>query len=152
MDACFAPMSRRELLGALGGAIPDGELVAGARDARRHGTPDRAQAKEGCVHANKTTPPLSFPHDHPRPHRRYELPALRPRRLHGAGPRVEGITRADVSIGAIEVEHDGRVTAEQLREAIAVAGYSVGEVETGSASVADRVGATELPITDKDGH
>jgi len=43
---------------------------------------------------------------------------------------VEGITRADVSIGAAEVEHDGRVTVEQLREAIAVAGYGVesGEV------------------------
>lgn len=38
---------------------------------------------------------------------------------------VEGIARADVSIGAAEVEHDGRVTVEQLREAVAVAGYSV---------------------------
>lgn len=38
---------------------------------------------------------------------------------------VEGISRADVSIGAIEVEHDGRVTDEQLRSAVAVAGYSV---------------------------
>lgn len=42
---------------------------------------------------------------------------------------VEGITRADVGIGAIEVEHDGRVTVEQLREAIAVAGYAVGEAK-----------------------
>ena len=38
---------------------------------------------------------------------------------------VEGIARADVSIGAAEVEHDGRVTVEQLREAISVAGYTV---------------------------
>ncbi|HEX8944316.1 MAG TPA: cation transporter [Gemmatimonadaceae bacterium] len=43
---------------------------------------------------------------------------------------VEGITRADVSIGAVEVEHDGRATIDQLREAIAVAGYSVVEGET----------------------
>ena len=43
---------------------------------------------------------------------------------------VEGIMRADVSIGAIEVEHDGRVTVEQLRGALAVAGYSVAETET----------------------
>lgn len=43
---------------------------------------------------------------------------------------VEGITRADVSIGAVEVEHDGRVTVAQLREAIAVAGYSVVDGET----------------------
>lgn len=43
---------------------------------------------------------------------------------------VEGIARADVSIGAIEIEHDGGVTAEQLREAIAVAGYSVRDAET----------------------
>ena len=43
---------------------------------------------------------------------------------------VEGITRADVSIGAIEVEHDGRVTIDQLREAVAVAGYTVRDGET----------------------
>jgi copper chaperone CopZ len=43
---------------------------------------------------------------------------------------VEGITRADVSIGVIEVEHDGRVTMDQLRDAVAVAGYTVREGET----------------------
>ena len=43
---------------------------------------------------------------------------------------VEGVARADVSIGAAEVEHDGRVTVEALREAIAVAGYEVVDGET----------------------
>ena len=43
---------------------------------------------------------------------------------------VEGITRADVSIGAVEVEHDGAATVEKLREAIAVAGYRVVDGET----------------------
>jgi len=43
---------------------------------------------------------------------------------------VEGIARASVTIGAIEVEHDGRVTIEALREAVAVAGYTVREGET----------------------
>ena len=38
---------------------------------------------------------------------------------------VEGITRADVSLGAIEVEHDGRATLEALREAVSVAGYRI---------------------------
>jgi len=38
---------------------------------------------------------------------------------------VEGILRADVSIGAIEIEHDGRVTIDQISEAVAVAGYRV---------------------------
>jgi copper chaperone CopZ len=38
---------------------------------------------------------------------------------------VEGITFADVTIGAATIEHDGRVTMEALREAIAVAGYAV---------------------------
>lgn len=38
---------------------------------------------------------------------------------------VDGITRANVSIGSVDVEHDGRVTVEQLRGAIAVAGYRV---------------------------
>jgi copper chaperone len=43
---------------------------------------------------------------------------------------VDGIARAEVSIGAVEVEHDGRVTVEQLRDAIAVAGYAVVDGET----------------------
>ena len=36
---------------------------------------------------------------------------------------VEGILSADVVLGWVEVEHDGRATGEALREAIAVAGY-----------------------------
>jgi copper chaperone CopZ len=43
---------------------------------------------------------------------------------------VEGISRADVGIGAIEVEHDGSVTLEQLRDAVTVAGYAVTEGQT----------------------
>jgi copper chaperone CopZ len=43
---------------------------------------------------------------------------------------VEGIARADVSIGRIEVEHDGRVTIDQLRDAVSVAGYRVVDGET----------------------
>ncbi len=43
---------------------------------------------------------------------------------------VDGITRADVQIGSVEVEHDGRVTVERLRDAIAVAGYAVVGGET----------------------
>lgn len=38
---------------------------------------------------------------------------------------VSGITRAEVSIGLIEVEHAGDVTVEQIRDAVAVAGYVV---------------------------
>ena len=48
---------------------------------------------------------------------------------------VPGITRADVSIGAVEVEHDGSVTVERLREAVAVAGYRVTEGETNRRSL-----------------
>jgi len=36
---------------------------------------------------------------------------------------VEGIVSAEVDIGSVVIEHDGRVTVESLREAIAVAGY-----------------------------
>jgi copper chaperone CopZ len=43
---------------------------------------------------------------------------------------VEGVIRADVSIGSAEVEHDGRATVEALREAIAVAGYEVVDGQT----------------------
>ena len=42
---------------------------------------------------------------------------------------VEGIVSADVRIGVATIEHDGRVTAAALREAIAVAGYDVTESE-----------------------
>jgi len=50
---------------------------------------------------------------------------------------IEGITRADVALGRLEVEHDGRVTVAQLREAVAVAGYRVvvGETERRSLPV-----------------
>lgn len=43
---------------------------------------------------------------------------------------VEGVTRAEVSIGEASVEHGGSVTVDALREAIAVAGYEVVHGET----------------------
>jgi copper chaperone CopZ len=36
---------------------------------------------------------------------------------------VDGIVAAEVDVGSVSVEHDGRVTVAALREAIAVAGY-----------------------------
>lgn len=38
---------------------------------------------------------------------------------------VPGISRADVSIGRAEIEHDGGVSVDALREAVATAGYEV---------------------------
>lgn len=38
---------------------------------------------------------------------------------------VPGIARADVRIGTAEVEHDGSVTLDALRQAVETAGYSV---------------------------
>ena len=38
---------------------------------------------------------------------------------------VSGIARADVSIGKAVIEHDGGVTPEAIRDAVAVAGYEV---------------------------
>ena len=43
---------------------------------------------------------------------------------------VAGIDRADVSIGRAVIEHDGRVTPDQIRNAIAVAGYEVTDFTT----------------------
>lgn len=43
---------------------------------------------------------------------------------------VEGIQRANVTVGALEVEHDGSVTVQQLKEAVAVAGYDVVDADT----------------------
>jgi len=41
---------------------------------------------------------------------------------------VEGISRADVSIGKAVIEHDGTVSAEPVREAVSIAGYEVVDV------------------------
>ena len=38
---------------------------------------------------------------------------------------VPGIVNADVSIGQVAIEHDGTVTPEAIRDAIALAGYEV---------------------------
>ena len=43
---------------------------------------------------------------------------------------LEGVTRADVSIGALEVEHSGHLSIERLREAVAVAGYVLAAADT----------------------
>ncbi len=40
---------------------------------------------------------------------------------------VEGVSRADVSIGQAIIEHDGTVTKEAIREAISIAGYEVAD-------------------------
>jgi len=40
---------------------------------------------------------------------------------------VPGIDRAEVSIGRAIIEHDPSVTPEQIRDAIAIAGYDVTE-------------------------
>ena len=42
---------------------------------------------------------------------------------------VEGIRRADVSIGRAVIEHDGTVTPEEIRDAIKVAGYDVKDIK-----------------------
>lgn len=38
---------------------------------------------------------------------------------------VPGVERADVSIGQAVIEHDGTVTPEAIRDAIAIAGYEL---------------------------
>ena len=40
---------------------------------------------------------------------------------------VPGIERAEVTIGRAVIEHDGTVAAEQIRDAVALAGYTVGD-------------------------
>jgi copper chaperone len=41
---------------------------------------------------------------------------------------VAGIDRADVSIGKAVIEHDGTVTPEAIRAAVAIAGYEVTDI------------------------
>ena len=40
---------------------------------------------------------------------------------------VEGVSRADVSIGQAVIEHDGSVTHDAITEAISIAGYDVAD-------------------------
>lgn len=42
---------------------------------------------------------------------------------------IDGIAFADVSLGRAIIDHDGRATAERLRDAIAVSGYEVVSVD-----------------------
>jgi copper chaperone CopZ len=41
---------------------------------------------------------------------------------------VAGIDRADVSIGKAVIDHDGTVAPEDIRAAVAVAGYNVTDI------------------------
>jgi copper chaperone CopZ len=58
-----------------------------------------------------------------------DLPSVHAvRAIYTALQGVEGILRADVSRGVATIEHDGRATADRLREAIAIAGYEATEI------------------------
>ena len=41
---------------------------------------------------------------------------------------VEGVSRADVSVGKAVIEHDGSVSPEAIAKAISIAGYEVVEL------------------------
>ena len=40
---------------------------------------------------------------------------------------VNGIDRADVTLGEAVIDHDGTVTVKAIRDAIAIAGFEIGE-------------------------
>ncbi len=42
---------------------------------------------------------------------------------------VSGIDRADVTPGRAVIDHDGTVTVDAIRDAIAVAGFEIGEAK-----------------------
>ena len=48
---------------------------------------------------------------------------------------VEGISRADVSIGRAVIEHGGSVTPEAIGEAVSIAGYEVTDLSDDSRSL-----------------
>lgn len=48
---------------------------------------------------------------------------------------VEGISRADVTVGRAVIEHDGSVAPEAIREAISIAGYAVADFSHDSRSL-----------------
>jgi copper chaperone CopZ len=60
---------------------------------------------------------------------RFDLPSVHAvRAIYTALQGVDGIVRADVSRSGATIEHDGRATAQRLRDAIATAGYDVVEI------------------------
>jgi copper chaperone CopZ len=60
---------------------------------------------------------------------RLDLPSVNSvRAVYTALQAIEGIVRAEVSLGRATIEHDGRATAETLRDAVATAGYEVLEI------------------------
>ena len=42
---------------------------------------------------------------------------------------VSGIDRADVTLGKTVIDHDGTVTVEAIRAAVAIAGFEIGEAQ-----------------------
>jgi copper chaperone CopZ len=61
---------------------------------------------------------------------RLDLPSVHAvRAVYTALQGVDGIVQADVSRQRAIVEHDGRATAERLRDAIATSGYEVLKIE-----------------------
>lgn len=60
---------------------------------------------------------------------RLSLPSIHAiRAVETALQAVEGIVHAEVSRGGVTIDHDGRATAERLREAVAAAGFEALEV------------------------
>ena len=58
-----------------------------------------------------------------------DLPSIHAiRAVYTALQSVEGIAHAEVSRGGATIEHDGRATAERLRDAVASAGFEVVEI------------------------
>ena len=83
---------------------------------------------------------------------RLDLPSVHAvRAIYTALQGVEGIVRADVSRRGATIEHDGRATADRLREAIAIAGYEVvgdyrGETTPGRAGGVATLDPTPGPV------
>jgi copper chaperone CopZ len=60
---------------------------------------------------------------------RLDLPSVHAvRAVYTALQGVEGIVQADVSRREATIDHDGRATAKDLRDAVANAGYEVLEI------------------------
>lgn len=60
---------------------------------------------------------------------RLDLPSVHSvRAVYTALQGIEGIVRADVSLGRATIDHDGRATADKLRGAVGNAGYEVLEI------------------------
>ena len=127
MGAPIAPRPRKAMVGMRGGKLASRRGEGQGTGESRLRIADCAGALWAGRIVKLASPPPSSALM--RTSLRLDLPSVHAvRAVYTALQGVEGIVQADVSRRGATIEHDGRATAELLREAVSNAGYEVIEV------------------------